>query len=88
MQIGQVRILVASQPGSGDPGGAAWASGDFWAAFVAGTGSIFEFTCSVCGKVDKMLKMGEKQGSGPEDTSLPVSLDSLWGACVQDFCRR
>lgn len=55
---------------------------------MAETGSIFEDTCSVCGKVDKMFKMGKKQGSEPQDISLPVSLDSLWGACVQDFCRR
>lgn len=81
-------ISLTSQPGSGGHEVQPKLLRAPEAAFEAEIQSIFEHSCSVCGKVGKMLKIEQKQGSGPKGVSLPVSLDSLWGACVQDFCRR
>lgn len=81
-------VSVAGQPGSGGHGVQPQSLRAPVAAFGAEIQSIFEHSGSVCGKVGKMLKIEQKQGSGPKGVSLPVSLDSLWGACVQDFCRR
>lgn len=52
-----MEMSLASQPGSGGHEGQSkslWASELFFEAEIQ---SIFEDTCSVCGKVDKMLKI-------------------------------
>lgn len=81
-------VSSASQPGTGGHEGWPKPLGAPGAAFKAEAQSILEDSCSVCGKVGKTAKIKQKQGPGPKGVSVPVCLDSLWGACVQDFCRR